>query len=228
MAQIQLGAQQIRELQVIRELKPETLHSIASQLSALDPKPMRPAELLPAVIEVLAQDESSAESIVRQCVSLHVLMRNAGIAIDEVVRAIRAGIERDAKWTLTEIEKWNSVEPAFKELLGTDCFRFVAKALDLAYSYANLYRKCRILTDIRPLFSESADKVEAAVVSYTLRLQYDSVDGDHALSVAMDASDVHQLLEQCNRALKKAETARDLMQYKAEIRTALAGEPKND
>ena len=84
-----------------------------------------------------------------------------------------------------------------------------AKALDLSYDYANLLQTTRIVTDIRPIFDNDVTKIDAAVVSFTLRLSYDNTEGNHGLSIAMNQADVKALREQCDRALKKSALARD-------------------
>jgi len=86
--------------------------------------------------------------------------------------------------------------------------RLAATAIELSYDYANLVRNVRILSDIRPLYDEEAEKIEGAVISHTMRLHYDSADGEHELSLAMDEKDISNLMEQCKRALKKSQTAK--------------------
>jgi hypothetical protein len=99
-----------------------------------------------------------------------------------------------------------------------------AKAIELSYDYANLLRRTRILTDIRPLYNDSADCIEAAVVSYTLRLRYDTADGEHELSIALDEADLRTLMAQCERAMTKAKTARDVLAGRCNISIAISGE----
>lgn len=222
MAQLQLAPQQIQDFQVIRDLKPDLLGAVVEHLSSLTP--LKPADLLSALKEAFDGDGTTAECVMRLCLSLNGLVRQTGMDFDAVIESVRFGIEHELEWEEDEIVKWQSVEPQFRELLCADAFRVVTKAIELSYEYANLYRKGRILTDIRPLFTEEADAIEAAVVSYTLRLRYDDVEGDHELSIAMDEEDVRELSQQCERALKKASTAQDVMKRKVGIPTIVTGE----
>jgi hypothetical protein len=57
-----------------------------------------------------------------------------------------------------------------------------------------------------------------------LRLQYDSADGEHELSLALDEEDIAKLMRQCERALKKSSAARKLMEEKAGVPTILPGQ----
>jgi len=222
--QMQLGESQIRDFQVLRDLGTDVLSSVVQHLDGLDPVPLNPNELFVAIKGCFEGDGRSAECVMRQALSLNGLMRQTEMDLDAVLAAIQTGIERDAQWSPHEVENWKLVEPTFRELLRLKAFRLVATTIDLSYEYANLFRTARILTDSRPLFSRDADAIEGAVVSNTLRLRFESVDGAHELSIAMDEGDVRDLAEQCERALKKARTARETMSNRVEIPTIVTGE----
>jgi hypothetical protein len=116
------------------------------------------------------------------------------------------------------------IASAFRDVLDSKLIRMSATANELSYDYANLTRHIRILSDIRPLFNEHAESIEGAVISHTLRLQYDSADGEHELSLALDEEDIAKLMRQCERALKKSSAARKLMEEKAGVPTILPGQ----
>jgi len=228
--QFQISASQIRDFQVIRDLKTGVLSSIAKHLNALDSVLLNPADLFSSIknfLDGLDCDECVAECVMRQSLTLNGLMLQTGLNADDVLTGVRSGIERDAGWTTEEVEKWGEVEPKFHKLLCSNAFRIVATTIDLSYEYANLYRNARILTDIRPLFTEDANEIEGAVVSFTLRLRFESVEGSRELNIAMDEGDIEDLSVQCGRALKKSQTARKTMTEKAGIPTVLSGERDN-
>src|SRR5262249_55776961 len=108
-------------------------------------------------------------------------------------------------------------EQPFGSVDSGSAVRLVSITLDLMFEHENLLQGAHVVTDIRPLFSEDATRVEGSVVSHTLRLRYVSTEGDHTISIAMDESDIHELARQCKRALLKAQTARSLMMDKAEV-----------
>ena len=99
----------------------------------------------------------------------------------------------------------------------------VAKALDLSYDFAHLLLEAKIVADIRPVFNRAATRVEAAVVSFTLRLLYDNNRVNHDVSIAMNHSDVQTLIGECERALREAELATNAMNKQAQIRTIITG-----
>ena len=86
----------------------------------------------------------------------------------------------------------------------------------------------RIITDIRPIFNDDATDIDASVISYTLRLNYDNPEGNHSLSIAMDESDIEELIQQCNRAFSKAQLSKDRMRNTAGIPTIISGEQPDE
>ena len=100
----------------------------------------------------------------------------------------------------------------------------MAKALYLAYEYANLLQSVKILTDLRPVFNEGGDDIDGAVVSYTLRLYYDNPEGNHSLSVAFDEQDIQNLHKECERALTKAKTVKRMVEQGMAKPVMIAGE----
>jgi hypothetical protein len=51
------------------------------------------------------------------------------------------------------------------------------------------------------------------------------MNGSHEMAIALDESDVNELLEICQRALKKAETARSFMKDVGKLPTMIPGRP---
>jgi hypothetical protein len=224
---LRLAPHQSEDLQTISKLGPELVRAIGSALSQLEPVPLRSAPLLGVIKSMLGDQANAADAILRQALAFRGLMRQLGLSIEETLAALGSAIGR-TDWTEIQIEQWRAIESDFQLLIESRPIILVARAIDLSYEYANLYRRGRIITDIRPLFSQDAGAIEGAVVSYTLRLRFDNVEGDHELSVAMDQRDVEQLALQCDRAMKKARTAQVLMNVEAKVSTVITGERDDD
>lgn len=219
--QLRATRQQLADLKKIAELGVDNLVQVFEKLQGLPNPTIGPQELL-AVVSALLPDD--AECLVRQLLSLQGLMRQTGRSVDEVMSGLRTAIEREGADVGLSPTEWDRVVDILKQLVEEQSVRLSATAIELAYDYANLLRRTKILTDIRPLFSENAETIEGAVVSYTLRLHYNSADGEHELSVALDQADVQALVAQCLRALKKADTSRSLMIDKCGIGVTVSGE----
>ena len=223
--QLRVSKHQLADLKMISDLGPDCLVKVEQKLKSLPNPTLRPQDLLAKVGEALKQD---AESLVRQLLSLQGLVRQTGLAVEEVLSGIKAAVQRQGQEVGLELASWERVEGEVQKLVEETSVRLAATAIELAYDYTNLLRRVKILTDIRPLFDRPAEQIEGAVVSYTLRLHYNSADGEHELSVALDEGDIRTLRAECDRAIKKAATAKSLITEKCQIPVALSGETDND
>ena len=215
---------QLGDFKLVLELDNEQLQAVCACLRKLDAVPVRPEVLFHAVTRVLPKRHDIADSFVRQLMGLNGWVRQAGVKLEEVLEITRESLKANFDWAERDVGKWQKIEPVLREILSLPIVRLAAAAIDLSYEYTNLWMGARILTDIRPIFSQDATAVEGSVVSHAFRLRYSSVEGRHELNVAMDESDILHLAEQCERALQKAKTARALMIDKAKIPTAISGE----
>lgn len=220
LAELDLSPVQIEDLSFVRQLGVEKLRKVLNAFS-VEEAALTPRKLVDLINQAIEGDDRSANGLVRQILAFNGFQRRFDLKTDEVAAAIRSSVSQE--WSQDELDQWKEIEPAFLSLVESRSARLVAKVIDLSYEYAYLYQQARILTDVRPLFSENADHIEAAVVSFTLRLRYDGVDGNHGLSVAMDIQDVEELLEQCERALVKAKTAHDVFQNSVSVPTHVTG-----
>ncbi len=225
-SQIQISSSQLRDLRVIYEIGAENLRRVIEKLASLLPLPLAPQTLHLAVFEVL-QDDAQVNALMRPIFALVQLIRQREMSVEEVLEGLRDGVGRaEPEWAEAEKRCWNEeVEPQLHKLLQSPSIRTVSKALDLAYDHANLLQGIRIVTDIRPVFNDDGEdlKVDGAVVAFVMRLNYDSRDGNHSLSIALDETDILNLARQCQRALDKAEIASRRMIDDAKINTVVSG-----
>jgi len=227
--QIRLHSSQVADLAVIRDTPLPTLTAITEHLRTADPRPMRPEDLHREITQVLGADNSdAAKRIMRPLLALQAIIRQRRLSADEAIEAVRLALQSaNPPWEAAQVERWRQAEPNFKQLLTVPAVRLVSITLDLMYEHENLLQSARVVTDIRPVFSDDANSIEGSVVSHTLRLRYDSTEGDHSISIAMDEADIRELERQCKRALLKARTAAALMRGKAEIQTVISGDGGN-
>lgn len=219
--QIRATNHQLADLKRIVVVGPDKLAQVRAKLGLIQTPTLRPQELLASVGEVISAEE--AQSLVRQLLSLHGVVRQSGHSVAKVVAGVRSAVQQQGADAGIDVDAWSTVEGELSQLLEERSVRLATTAIELAYDYANLLRRTKILTDIRPLYDEAGDHIEGAVVSYTLRLRYDSADGEHELSIALDDEDIKRLAVQCNRAIHKARAAAALMQ-KTGVAVAVFGE----
>lgn len=210
------------DFRVIADLGPDSLQAVVERLRQLELVPVRPDKLHEAAAAALGDSHAAAEAIIREALMIYGWIRRSELDISEANELLTEAIQANS--TDEEFERWESVEELFAELLALPILRLVAIATDLSYEYTNLWAGARIITDIRPIFSHDATDVDGAVVSHSFRLRFESMDGRHELNIAMDESDIRELARQCDRALRKAHTARTLMADRAKVPTLIAGE----
>jgi hypothetical protein len=220
---LKLGDEQLADLETIRELGPEGLMRVIHAFRGSSSPPLTAKALEDLLTEALPESPGAAQAVYRQLLTLYNLRRQRNLETEAMVDAVTSALQQDAGWSDSQIDQWSQLQPQLRELLGLEQVLTAAKASDLAYEYAYLFQSVRIVTDIRPVFDQTDSAIRAAVISYVLRLYYDSQDGDHSISVAMDSHDVESLLKSCQRALAKARTAERTMAG-AGIPAVIAGE----
>jgi hypothetical protein len=223
---IRLKEEQTRALQKISELGPAKLDSVHSALRSTDKSLLSTKQLKEFVANTI--DRPDAEVLSNHLVSLCSLMIRMDQEAQGIVEAIDEHLsELHAAEKFSNLAEWRSISESFLRLLESPEIRRVAMALSLNYDYANLLHRAKILTDIRPIFSKTAENIEACVVSYTMRLHYSTGDGQRELSIALDHNDVESLLSQCERALTKSKTAKASM-VNAGFHTEISGDDKEE
>lgn len=167
----------------------------------------------------------SVRSLMNVLMSLVTLRRQRDLNAKELLEGLHHGIVSSGAWSDEELSRWKELEPSLRELFSSPSLWSVVKALDLSYDYSNLLQTAKILTDIRPIFNDEATLICGSVVSYTLRLYYSTLAGESkSLSIALDEKDVNKLRELCDRALRKAQTAKSFMQKNNIKGTFITGE----
>jgi len=229
---LRLEKEQIESVGRILSLRPEQLQSIGEHWQTLPSTPLRPADLIvvtkqwqdPGTGENV--DPSTCEDLVGQLLSLYTIKRRSNSEFDH----IRTALQRAFMTGLTEKqnEDWKVIEDSFFDLLRAKVVRLTAMALELSYDYANLLRRTNIIADIRPLFNDDASDVEAAVVSYTLRLEYSTSTNAQDISIAIDQDDLVKLRDQCDRALAKAATIESKVKQGLSVPTTIPGQEANE
>lgn len=93
-----------------------------------------------------------------------------------------------------------------KHLLSCDkTVAVTAKASDVMTEHAHTFCRARILSDIRPVFTDSATSASAAVIIHNLQIGFhEAGSGDHKeFYVALDTDDIKVLKEVVERAEKR-------------------------
>ena len=227
---IRFRADQLADLSAIRALGVRTLQAAILTLQAFTTAPVRPEELEAKLRATLgAENQAVAESLVRQLLSLQGLRRRMHLTSEDIFAGLMEGLRpENSQWTDKQYQEWLEVCPLVQQLFNFEVVSLSAKALDLAYEHQELLKRATILTDTRPVFNDDASDIRGMVVSHSLLLSYDDAEGDHVLSLALDNDDITYLKYECERALKKAATAKAQLQKRAGITTIIPGAEENE
>jgi hypothetical protein len=143
--------------------------------------------------------------------TLYHIRELSGVKHSQFLEDLIDGIKEtpDLKLPRKDLPKFQSL---LGKLLNIDTLKTVAKAARLQRDSERLYCNAKILSDIRPVFSEDPTiRPESAVLTHALKIGYHE-GGDHReFHVALDFEDLVSLGAVVHRAIAKDKTLRELM-----------------
>jgi hypothetical protein len=218
-----LPKDRLSDLKTLVDLGPDGLRRVTKSLLALKPFPLVLPEFRRSLEDLFVEQQDIVTALVRLLLHFYRLRLFNGWTAKEIVEALRAAVNRakETAWSPDHRKRWGAIEEPLIELLNIEQISVLAKALDLTYAHPHLFSAARILTDVRPVFSEDARSINAAVVSFALHLDFYGPEGSRSLALGMDRKDVEELQRKCQRAITKAETAKAVISDKVGIPVAL-------
>jgi hypothetical protein len=217
---VRLSKAQIEDLAAICGLGVGRLNQMAEALYRAKPSVGRQG--LRRVIAEAAGDERAAAAAMRALPALAIAARRFYVTPSDLLSSIRENLENQG-WQ--DLRKWHECQPVIEKILGLPAVILPAKARELAVDFERFYTRARILTDIRPVFSDAKTEILGADISQTLRLDYTSrSDSAATLSLALDTADIEELKKCCEEALQKASVVRQDIENKWGLEVALPGE----
>lgn len=142
-------------------------------------------------------------NVVRSLYSLCTLLADEETSVDDLtIQAIEAMRSSGKEDLFVAPESQRLVASNLKQLLSIESLRLASKAVGLRTDHERLLCGLKIITDIRPVFSDVQQKPTRAIIGHTLKLEYHE-DGEHKeLFLALDAEDIQKL----KKVLQRAET----------------------
>lgn len=118
--------------------------------------------------------------------------------------------EESEKWKPENFTSWKSVEAQVQPLFEKDnFFSVVNKSYQLLHNRPNPIRGVKILSELRPVYSEDATSVKALVLAKTLAVDYAVGETEKTIFLSMDMDDLRSLAIEVDRAKLKSETISD-------------------
>jgi hypothetical protein len=159
-------------------------------------------------------DEGTVLSIIATLWRLALVRTRSELAPDAFLDALGTGLQAlgDAVWTTADAEAWHERHVHIAPLLSAEgTIGIAAKAGELLFEQQLVFCAARTLTDVRPVFDESAQRIQVYMPFHTLAITcHEASEKRHVhFYIAMDSGDVARLKEQLDRAEKKERLMRD-------------------
>jgi len=216
-----LSDSQVADLAVACEIGGSRLEEIAVNIARQKPTIRR------SKIEAILQENLGPEkgvTMARLLFGIAGTFRRASLSAKEVLDAITPAVKAREHQD-ERLRAWGGCRAGLERLLITQSISLAAKAIDISYDFERVYITGRLLTSVRPVFDEPREEIVGSTIVQTLRLEFVSSDGDQSsISIALDADDIRQLRKECERAINKAEKARDEMEAKFRFEAIITGE----
>ena len=127
----------------------------------------------------------------------------------DFLKLISNTLEKDApeKWRSENLPGWKAVEGPITPLFEKDNFFSVtSKSYQLLVNRPNPVQDVKILSELRPIYSEDATSIKAFVLSKTLVVEYLEGDSKKSIFLSMDMDDLRSLAVEVDRAKLKRDT----------------------
>jgi hypothetical protein len=212
---LDLSPEHLTDFEAVQELGRKALEIILKRLDSSSNFPLTQSGLRRVLADGLTSSKGKAASekkrgldaLLRVLLGLGFLQTRSGDKLDNVLGAVELDLKEAWSSQPDKLADLNTLRTYLSAFLKHSYVRAVVKAMDVSQEYANLLLSTRIMTDVRPIFNDEGDQIEGAVVSFTLRLNFLNAGRQRSMTLAVDATDIETLAEQCARAMRKANTA---------------------
>ncbi len=109
------------------------------------------------------------------------------------------------------IEAREGFQDILARLLQVESIRLATKAYGLRYDHERWFCDVKMITDLRPVFSDVHQKPTSMIVGHTLKLGYHEYGEHKEFYIALDGSDVAALKKALERAEDKESSLRTLI-----------------
>jgi uncharacterized protein (DUF1778 family) len=158
-------------------------------------------------------NSSTIKMIVNELFSMNYAFGDVDISTAEIAQSVAeaAFSEQSEEFPIDETDR-DILKDRLEKLFALKAsLGLTSKAVGLLTDAEHLFFTAKILTDVRPIFNEEGDVVEATVILHNLVLHYGE-SGDHRdFVVTLDTNDIKALREVLDRADNKAKALKSLL-----------------
>ncbi len=211
---LKIPDQHIPGISKLIHLDDTLIDKLIEALAALPPTPDE-EEVVESIAPSIDVDKKDLQTIVTALYALYHVREYSdepsSAFVSDFLQAIRTSDEPDLAGLSSE--RLEALRTRFSKLLSIESVGFLSKALTLQRDGERLFcPSTKILSDIRPVFSDDAESEPAAVVvTHTLKLSYHEGTEHKHFFVVLDSIDLAQLGAVVTRALEKESTLQRLL-----------------
>jgi hypothetical protein len=219
---INLSQSQLDDIAKLCSLGASQLNRLVEGLENLG-STIRRSELRRAIAEVAASDEV-ADAVYRVLSGLALARRIRGTEVSDLLEAITNTLPHSG-WAEDKTLLWHERAPIVGRLIQSSAVVLSTKARDLSEDFERVLSNTRIITDMRPIYDD-ADKIVGVELTQTLRIDYvsPSDNSPKTISFVLDHKDIGKLRDDCERALTKAESAKEVLRSRFNDEILMPGE----
>lgn len=166
--------------------------------------------------ETRSISDQDRRKIIDALASMCRVQKNAGVSTAKFANDVWSSLEREAPQLVRDVSD-ETLKSRVASLLEIPVLSLPSvKALDLKGEVERSFCSVRILTDLRPAFSDDPEvEPSSMVLLHTLQLGFHDDRGKHReFYISMDAEDISKLKSAVERAEKKEETLRSALAAK--------------
>jgi hypothetical protein len=184
---------------------------ISEIIQAIEHAPLvsRHGDLVEAVSKgVKNSPKETLDQIISVLTSLSLIRSNANLSIKKIATDVTESMQKSSSDVLQSTEEgYERFKLRLEKLLSSKALYITAKAKEISQEYEHTFCSARVLTDLRPIFSEEVGETPiAGVVIHNLKLVHHSEEEHKEFYVALDSEDIASLIQSLQRAQEKAKS----------------------
>ena len=208
-----IPASELPRLKVLADASPDHLKALQDALAV--EKPTVDVDALCGLIAERTGIEIGAlRPIIRALWRLAIVQRGLGLSADQFVEALSAQLREvvPGKWDAGDSEGWAARQRQIASLLASEgALTAGAKAADLLLEQQLNFCRARVVTDMRPVLDERAERVQGFLPIHTLGITYHELGETRSVHIAMKYSQLAELRNQLERAERKEKLLRETL-----------------
>ena len=223
MARINIPRSEFAVLASLAGLPESSFSEFVGGLRAIEPSVSQFDLSPPLAKNVTSINQSELKSFLSTLFSLYRLSDSKERTPKELSSDIKEAIQREKPQGFTP-ENTTLLVSRLEELLNVGgMVATAAKAVDVASEQARLFCGARIISDIRPVFSDSPNSISAAIITHSLNISFHEGGKHQECYVALTTNELKTLKKVVERAEIKSESLKQFVQ-RSGIRLLSEGE----